>query len=114
MIKPDAYTNIGKIIDIIEQNFRISKIKMTKFTREIAEEFYAEHKGKPFYEELVTFICSDLVVGFELVADDAVQKWRSIIGPTNCQVARTEYPNCIRALFGKEGVKNAVHGSDSP
>lgn len=72
MIKPDAYTNIGKILDIVEQHFRISKIKMVKFTKEIAEEFYAEHKGKPFFEELVNFICSDLAVGLELVCDDAI------------------------------------------
>lgn len=114
MIKPDAYNNIGKIVDIIERQFRISKMKMVRFTREIAEEFYGEHKGKPFFEELINFICSDLVVGLELVCSDAITKWRNLIGPTNCQVARIEQPNSIRALFGREGVKNAVHGSDSP
>lgn len=77
------------------------------------EEFYGEHKGKPFFEELINFICSDLVVGLELVCSDAITKWRNLIGPTNCQVARIEQPNSIRALFGREGVKNAVHGSDS-
>lgn len=72
MIKPDSYANIGKIMEIIEKNFRISKMKMVKFNREIAEEFYGEHKGKPFYEELINFICSDLVLGLEIVGDDAI------------------------------------------
>lgn len=57
---------------------------------------------------------SDFVVAFELIGEDAIRKWRQIIGPTNCQLARTEAPQSIRALFGKEGVRNAVHGSDSP
>eukprot|EP00331_Platyophrya_macrostoma_P015880 CAMPEP_0176472858 /NCGR_PEP_ID=MMETSP0127-20121128/41985_1 /TAXON_ID=938130 /ORGANISM="Platyophrya macrostoma, Strain WH" /LENGTH=280 /DNA_ID=CAMNT_0017867791 /DNA_START=41 /DNA_END=879 /DNA_ORIENTATION=- len=114
MIKPDAYTSIGKIIDIIEQSgFVIGNLKMAKLTLGDAQEFYAEHKGKPFFTELTNFICSDFVVGLELVAEDCISRWRSLIGPTNCQVARVEAPNSIRALFGTEGVRNAVHGSDS-
>jgi nucleoside-diphosphate kinase len=57
---------------------------------------------------------SDFVVALELVAENAVQKWRQLLGPTNCQVARAEAPNSIRALFGTEGVRNAAHGSDGP
>jgi len=73
MIKPDAYTNIGKIISIIEQSgFTISNIKMSKFTRPDAEEFYAEHKGKHFFDNLINFMTSDFVVGIELVSDNAV------------------------------------------
>ena len=53
------------------------------------------------------------MVGMELVADNCVQKWRQLIGPTNCHVARVEAPNSLRALYGAEGVKNACHGSDS-
>jgi len=49
----------------------------------------------------------------ELVAEGAIKKWRELIGPTNCDVARKEAPNSIRAIFGKEGVRNACHGSDS-
>jgi len=56
---------------------------------------------------------SDLIVGMELVAEGAIAKWRKTIGPTNCDVARAEAPNSIRALFGQEGVRNACHGSDS-
>jgi len=115
MIKPDCYQHIGKIIDIIENSgFVIGNIKMAKMTLNDAQEFYAEHKGKPFYPELTNFICSDFVVGMELVGDGAISKWRNLIGPTNCQVARVEAPTSLRALYGTEGVRNACHGSDSP
>jgi nucleoside diphosphate kinase len=56
---------------------------------------------------------SDFIVGIELVDNDSIKKWRSLIGPTNCQIARVEAPNSLRALFGQEGVRNACHGSDA-
>lgn len=114
MIKPDCYLSIGKIVNMIEEDgFTISNIKMTRFTAEQAQEFYAEHKGKPFYNSLVEFISSDLVVGLELVANDSVAKWRRLLGPTSPATAKIENPNSIRAKFGTEGVRNAAHGSDS-
>lgn len=114
MIKPDSYINIGKIIDYISQTqMRIAKLKMVRLRREDAMEFYAEHKGKPFYERLVDFMSSDYAVALELVGRDAISSWRSIIGPTNSEKAREESPNSIRAHFGTDGTKNAVHGSDS-
>ena len=84
MIKPDAYVHIGKIIDAIYVNgFKISKLKMSKFTNETSSIFYGEHIGKPFFPNLQGFITSDVVVGMELVAESAVEKWRGLIGPTN-------------------------------
>lgn len=84
MIKPDAYTAMGKIIDAISANgMVINKLKMSRFTKRTAGEFYAEHRDKAFYPNLESFICSDVVVGMELVAPDAVNKWRGMIGPTN-------------------------------
>lgn len=56
---------------------------------------------------------SDLVVGLELIADDSVNKWRALLGPTNSSVAKQEDPRSIRGLFGVDGTKNAAHGSDS-
>ena len=56
---------------------------------------------------------SDLVVAMELVGDGAITKWRDLLGPTNCHIARMEAPDSIRAIFGSDGVKNACHGSDS-
>lgn len=114
MIKPDAYGNIGKIISRIETDgFRISNIRMTKFSLRDAQDFYAEHRGKPFFEELTIHMSSDFIVGIELVDSDSIKKWRTLIGPTNCQIARVEAPNSLRSLYGQEGVRNACHGSDS-
>jgi nucleoside-diphosphate kinase len=90
MIKPDAYTSTGKIIDQIYQSgFMISKLKMTRFSPETAGVFYGEHKGKPFYNGLIDFVTSDVVTGLELVAENAVERWRQTIGPTNTLNAKT-------------------------
>ena len=114
MIKPDAYRNIGKIIDAIYANgFKINKLKMSRFTYEAAQVFYGEHVGKPFFPNLQKCITADSVVGMELVADSAIDKWRDLVGPTNTQKARTDAPESLRALFGTDGTMNAVHGSDS-
>lgn len=114
MIKPDAYNQIGKIIDAINQNgFKISKLKMSKFTDKTSSEFYAEHIDRPFFPNLQSFITSDVVVGMELVADNAITRWRKTIGPTSTERAISEAPHSIRALFGTDNTKNAVHGSDS-
>ena len=114
MIKPDAYTNIGKIIDAIYLNdFKISKLKMSRFNTTSVSVFYGEHKAKPFFPTLQQFITSDVVVGLELVADNAITKWRELIGPTNTLVAKQNAPESLRAYFGTDGTKNAVHGSDS-
>lgn len=114
MIKPDCFTQTGKIIDKIEKSgLVILNLCMHQFSDSEAQEFYGEHKGKPFYENLVAFISSGLVIGLELMGKDAVARWRTLLGPTNCFMARNESPNSIRAIFGTEGVRNAAHGSDS-
>jgi len=87
MIKPDAITRMGQIISEVQnQGFIMGKVKLTRFTRQQAINFYAEHRGKAFFEGLINFITSDFVVGMELVGHNAVEKWRSIIGPTNAHV----------------------------
>lgn len=115
MIKPDAYMNIGKIIDMVinEGGFSITKLKMAKMRYEDAAEFYGEHKGKPFYDNLINFMTSDVIVGMELVKREAIKAWREFIGPTNSLNAKSQAPGSIRAKFGTDGTKNAVHGSDS-
>eukprot|EP00743_Colponemidia_sp_Colp-15_P000870 GILK01000961.1.p1 GENE.GILK01000961.1~~GILK01000961.1.p1 ORF type:complete len:388 (+),score=68.51 GILK01000961.1:48-1166(+) len=114
MIKPDAYQHIGKILDAIYKNgFVVGKLKMVKLSAADAQEFYAEHRGKPFFNDLVAFMSRDPVVAMELVADNAVSKWRSLIGPTNVDEARQTHPQSLRALFGTSNTFNAVHGADS-
>jgi len=114
MIKPDSYNNFGKIVDAIQQEgFLINRFKMSRFTKESTEGFYAEHVGKAFFPNLQESICSDVVIGMELIADNAIKKWRQFIGPTNSEKARAEAPKSLRAIFGTDGTRNAVHGSDS-
>ena len=77
MIKPDAYTAMGKVIDhVYSQGFVINKLKMSRFTKATAGDFYKEHQGKAFYPNLESLICSDVVIGMELVSPGAVAKWR--------------------------------------
>lgn len=114
MIKPDCYSQMGQIIDAIQSNgFVINKLKMSKFSADTAAQFYAEHRDKPFFPNLSQFITSDVVIGMELVANNAVTAWRQLIGPTNTVTAKSEAPQSLRARFGTDGTKNAVHGSDS-
>ena len=79
MIKPDAYTAMGKIIDSVAANgLCINKLKMSRFTKKTVGEFYAEHAGKAFYPGLEQHMISDVVIGMELVGPDAVAQWRAI------------------------------------
>lgn len=86
---------------------------MSKFNKQSVSEFYAEHQGKPFFDNLCNFMCSDVTVGMELIASDAVAKWRKTIGPTNSDNAKRDAPGSIRAKFGTDGTRNAAHGADS-
>ena len=105
---------MGSIISAIQSSgLQINKLKMSRFNRDTSEVFYGEHKGKPFFPNLQSFITSDVVIGMELVGVNAVTAWRGLIGPTNTETARAEAPQSLRALFGTDGTKNAVHGSDS-
>lgn len=73
MIKPDAYAHIGKIIDAIYVNgFKIKRMKMSRFNNTSSSVFYGEHKEKPFFPSMQAFITSDVVVGLELVAENAI------------------------------------------
>ena len=114
MLKPNAYMNFGKMIAATEQEFTLSNLKMFQFDPNGAGQFYAEHHGKSFYPTLMEFMTSDFSVGMELVADNAITKWRKFIGPTNSLKAKEEAPKSLRALYGIDGTKNACHGSDSP
>ena len=114
IIKPDSYRdgNSGKIIDrIISEGFTIKETKQIHMTKEKAEGFYEVHKERPFYGELTDFMSSGKCVVISLERDNAVAKWREVIGATNPEEADE---GTIRALFGKNTGNNAVHGSDSP
>ena len=113
MIKPDAMKNghAGAIIDrIIKEGFRIVAIKMTRLSTEKAGEFYAIHKERPFYGELVEFMSSGPIVAAILEKENAVITFRDLIGATNPAQAAE---GTIRKLFAASVGENAVHGSDS-
>lgn len=114
MLKPNAYLNFGKMIAATEKEFTIANLKLFQFDEESAGQFYGEHKGKSFYPTLINFMTSDFSLGMELIAPNAITKWRKFIGPTNSQKAREEAPSSMRALYGEDGTKNACHGSDAP
>lgn len=113
MIKPDAMKNghAGLIIDrIIKEGFRIVALKQTKLSAEKAGEFYAVHKARPFYGELVEFMSSGIIIAAILEKDNAVTSFRELIGATNPAQAAE---GTIRKLFATSLGENAIHGSDS-
>jgi nucleoside-diphosphate kinase len=113
IIKPMAVKNncIGKILNMITgDGFRISAMKMMQLTKEQAQDFYAVHRERPFYNDLVTFMTSGPVVVARLVKDNAVEEYRKLIGATNPKEADK---GTIRELCGSDIQMNAVHGSDS-
>ena len=113
MLKPDAVEagNIGGILnDINAAGFKIVAMKYTKLSVEKAGEFYAVHKERPFYGELVEFMSRGPIVAAILEKDNAVEDFRTLIGATNPANAA---PGTIRAKFAKSIGENAVHGSDS-
>ena len=113
MIKPDAMKNghAGAILDrIIKEGFRIVALKQTLLSQEKAGEFYAVHKVRPFYGELVSFMSSGVIIAAILEKDNAVEAFRKLIGATNPAQAEA---NTIRKLYATSLGENAVHGSDS-
>ena len=113
MIKPDATArNItGKINTKIEEaGLRIVAQKRIWMTKTQAETFYGEHKGKPFFEELVSFMTSGPTVVQVLEGEDAIAHYREVMGATNPEKAA---PGTLRAEFAESMGRNSVHGSDS-
>jgi nucleoside-diphosphate kinase len=113
MIKPDAMKNghAGAILNhIIKEGFRIVALKQTKLTSEKAGEFYAVHKERPFYGELVSFMSSGVIIAAILEKENAVADFRKAIGATDPAKADE---GTIRKLYATSVGENAVHGSDS-
>ena len=114
LVKPDAFARnlTGEIIARFERKgLRLAALQQLTMTRELAERHYAEHEGKPFYEELVSFITSGPLVAMVLEGEHAVVAARQLIGATNPLEAS---PGSIRGDFAIEVGQNMVHGSDAP
>lgn len=113
IIKPDAVAKdaAGAIIaKIQEAGFKVLAMKLTKITDSIAKEFYAIHKDRPFYGDLIKYMTSGPVVPVALEKDNAVEEFRKLIGATDPLKADA---GTIRALYGTNIEANAIHGSDS-
>jgi nucleoside-diphosphate kinase len=114
IIKPDAVAtqHTGEIIARYQKaGIQIDAIKMIQIDRDRAEEFYAEHKGKPFFNDLVNFMTSGPVIVMVLSGDNVIARNRELMGVTDPAKAAD---GTIRKEFGTSLTRNAVHGSDSP
>ena len=113
MLKPDSIEkgNIGPILEkITASGFRIVAMKLTQLTIPDAQAFYAVHKDRPFFEDLVSYMTSGPIVAAILEKDNAVEDFRTLIGATNPAEAAE---GTIRKMFAESISHNAVHGSDS-
>jgi nucleoside-diphosphate kinase len=114
IIKPDAVSagHSGEIVAMLEKaGFGILGMRMLRLRKQQAEEFYAVHRGKHFYESLVKFMTEGPVIVMALEREDAVLKLREVMGATNPANAAE---GTIRKLFGSSVERNCVHGSDAP
>jgi nucleoside-diphosphate kinase len=114
IIKPDAVRKaaIGATLALIEAGgLRAVGLRMTHLTKEQAEGFYAVHKARPFFNDLVRFMTSGPCVVMALEGDNAIARYRELMGPTDSKKAP---PGTIRGQYGTDIEQNAVHGSDGP
>lgn len=113
MIKPGAVNHeyIGPILTMIhDHGFKIIAMKFMILRHDEAKTFYAEHKGKDFYDYLIEFMCSGPVVAMILEKENAVEEYRKLMGSTNPENAEK---GTIRYIYADDMRHNAVHGSDS-
>jgi len=114
IIKPDAVKakDAGKIIDRIEkEGFNVLRLEKKLLSKAEAEGFYAVHKERPFFGELVEFMTSGPVIVMALEKENAIKAWRDLMGATDPAEAEE---NTLRKLFGSNKGENATHGSDAP
>ncbi|XP_051259020.1 thioredoxin domain-containing protein 6 isoform X2 [Dicentrarchus labrax] len=115
VIKPDAMEeHREKILEEIRgSGFSVTQLKETVLSREMAEEFYKEHREKPFFGQLVEFMCRGPCMMLILTKENAVEEWRAMMGPTDPDQAKATCPNSLRARFASNILHNSVHGSSS-
>jgi nucleoside-diphosphate kinase len=114
IIKPDAVAagHAGAILAILEKaGFLLLGCRMLRMRKEQAQEFYAVHRARPFYDSLVTFMTEGPVIVLALEREDAIAKLREVMGATNPANAAE---GTIRKLFAASIERNAIHGSDAP
>ena len=112
IVKPDAVAAgpIGGVVDMIERaGLKLIGLRLTKLSSAQAEAFYAVHKARPFYKDLVSFMTSGPVAVMAIEGENAIARYREVMGPTDSKKAQV---GTIRQKYGTDIEKNAVHGSD--
>ncbi|XP_010901744.2 thioredoxin domain-containing protein 6 isoform X1 [Esox lucius] len=115
IIKPDAMEEHREEIlgEIRAGGFSITQLKEMVLSRDLAEEFYSQHRDKPFYSQLVDFMCRGPCMMLVLTKENAVEEWRSMMGPTDPKLAQKTAPGSLRARFASDILHSALHGSSS-
>ncbi|XP_037645600.1 thioredoxin domain-containing protein 6 isoform X4 [Sebastes umbrosus] len=117
VIKPDAMEEEEHREKILEEiygsGFSVTQLKETVLSREMAEEFYKEHREKPFFNQLVEFMCRGPCMMLVLTKENAVEEWRATMGPADPDQAKAISPSSLRARFASDILHNSVHGSSS-
>ncbi|KAG1708671.1 hypothetical protein DVH05_022300 [Phytophthora capsici] len=109
--KPDVVAEILRMVNLF--GFTVENQRRLQLSRDQAGSFYAEHRGKAFFEALLDFMTSGEIVALHLSRPHAIKAWRGLMGPTNSSKARETHPWTLRARFGVDGTQNATHGSDA-
>ncbi|XP_020381284.1 nucleoside diphosphate kinase homolog 5 isoform X1 [Rhincodon typus] len=114
LIKPDAIENANEIEDIIlRSGFTILQKRKVYLSPELCSEIYAAHYGKIFFPSLTAFMSSGPTIAMVIARNQAVAFWRELIGPANSVKAKETHPGSIRAIYGTDELRNAVHGSET-
>jgi nucleoside-diphosphate kinase len=114
IVKPDAVAKgaLGGVIDMIEQSgLKVIGLRLVRLGAADAESFYAVHKARPFYKDLVAFMTSGPCAVMAIEGENAIARYREVMGPTDSKKAPA---GTIRQKYGTDIERNAVHGSDGP
>ncbi|XP_025040953.1 thioredoxin domain-containing protein 3 isoform X2 [Pelodiscus sinensis] len=115
VIKPTAVMEHKDDImrKVANAGFIVSQMKETNFTHEMATQFYKDHEGKPFFDQLVNYMSEGPSMVMILTKENAVEEWRQLMGPADPDIAKESSPDSIRAQFAEDILRNAVHGSSN-
>uniref|UniRef100_A0A4W3HE04 NME/NM23 family member 5 n=1 Tax=Callorhinchus milii TaxID=7868 RepID=A0A4W3HE04_CALMI len=114
VIKPDSMDKAEEILDVIVRSgFTVIQRRKLHLSPEQCSDFYAEHYGKMYFPSLTAFMSSGPIIAMVLARDQAISYWRELMGPKNSEKAKLTQPDSLRALYGTDDLRNAVHGSES-
>ncbi|KAG7517748.1 nucleoside diphosphate kinase-like 5 isoform X1 [Solea senegalensis] len=114
IIKPDAIHQSDEIEDVIlKSGFTVLQRRRLQLRPEQCSDFYADQYGKFFFPNLTAFMSSGPIIAMTLACNNAIARWKSLIGPVNSVKAKQTHPECLRAKYGTSDLKNALHGSES-